>query len=144
MKKILLIVVVLLTLCACGVEKIKNEKEISERLAKEGFVINDVTSQMDDKRINYVAAANNNKYQIEYYVFNEKNDVNDAYKGNKETLEASGKKGKESKKNGYVIYKNEVSDKYSVVIKDAQILIYSSVNIEYKRSLKKVLKNLGY
>ena len=144
MKKVLIMIFTLFTLCACGVEKVKNEKDINERLGNEGFVVNDVTSQMNDKRISYVAAANNNKYQIEYYVFNETSDVNEAYQGNVESFNANGKKGTEKTKKGYTIYIQKLSDKYSVVIKDGKILIYSSVNIEYKKDLKKVLNKLGY
>ena len=144
MKKILIMILALFTLCACGVEKVKNEKDINNRLADEGFVVTDVTVQMNDKRISYVAAANNNKYQVEYYVFREATDAKEAYKGNVDSFNASGKKGKEKTKNGYTIYTQKLSDKYSIVIRDNKILIYSSVNIEYKRDLNKVLNKLGY
>ena len=144
MKKILIMMLALFTLCACGVEKVKNENDINERLSDAGFVVNDVTTQMNDKRISYVAAANNNRYQIEYYVFNEAEDAKEAYKGNVESFQANETKGKEKTKKGYTMYIQQLSDKYNVVIRDKKILIYASINIEYKKDFKKVLKNLGY
>lgn len=147
MKKIFkafIFIAFIMALCACANEKVKDEAEISQRLQDKGFIINDVTAQMDDKRINSVVAANNGKYQIEYYVFNEEEDCKEAYESNKQTFEVSKTKGKEKNKNHYLIYTQKLSDTYNVIIKDDKTLIYSSVNIEYKKDLNKVLKHLGY
>ena len=142
--KIFIMVFVVSILCACGVKKVETVEDIEDRLKKNSFSVTDVTDQMNDKRINYVAAANNGKYQIEYYVFNEEKEANKAYKSNKASFNVSNTKGKEKSTSTYKVYTQELSDTYNVVIIDKKILMYSSVNIEYKKDLKKVLRKLGY
>lgn len=139
---VLILLVVMLS--ACTQKKALSTKEISDKLSNNGFTITDVTSQMEDSNISYVASANNGKFQIEYYVFTDETNAKKAYESNKESFENNKTKGKEQKDETYQKYTQELSDTYNLISRIDNTLIYSSVNIEYKKDLNKVIKDLGY
>ena len=143
--KVILFTTVILTLCACGKKESLSQDEISSSLISQGFDVYDVSEQMEDSNVKKVLAANNGKYQIEYYSFAKDKYAKDAYESNKDTFnKASSKKGKEKSNENYNKYTQELSDTYNCLIRIDNTLVYLSVNIEYKSSAKKVLKNLGY
>lgn len=142
--KILVFVLITLVLGACGDKKSLKPSEVTKKLSDNGFSVIDVTSQMEDKSISYVSSANNGKFQIEYYVFANEKDAKEAYKNNKESFENNKTKGKESKGKSYEKYTQQLSDTYNLITRVDNTLLYSSVNIEYKKDLNKVIKDLGY
>ena len=139
---VLILLVVILS--ACTKKKALSTKEISDKLSNNGFIITDVTNQMEDSNINYVASANNGKFQIEYYVFVDVDNAKKAYESNKASFENNKTKGKEKEAETYQKYTQELSDTYNLIARIDNTLIYSSVNIEYKKVLNKVIKDLGY
>lgn len=142
--KIFVFIFMALMLSACGNKKALTPREITIKLFNNSFSVTDVTSQMEDKSISYVASANNGRFQIEYYVFVNEEDAKKAYKNNKESFESYKTKGKEKAKESYEKYTQQLSDTYNLIIRVDNTLLYSSVNIEYKRDLNKVIKELGY
>lgn len=143
--KIFIMITMLLTLSACS-EKNKLTKDFTlEKLSSNGFLITDVTNQIEDENISYIASANNNKFQIEYYIFVDEKTALKAYKNNKDSFENTSKtKGKEKKSDNYQKYTQKLSDTYNLLLKVDNMLIYSSVNIEYKSDLNKIISDLGY
>ena len=139
---VLILLVVILS--ACTQKKAHSTKEISDKLSNNGFIITDVTNQKEDSNINYVASANNGKFQIEYYVFVDVDNAKKAYESNKASFENNKTKGKEKEAETYQKYTQELSDTYNLIARIDNTLIYSSVNIEYKKVLNKVIKDLGY
>ncbi len=143
-KKIFILLLAAIILTACSKkEPLKSEEAISI-LSSNGFIVTDVTNQMEDDRINYVGSANNGKFQIEYYIFSQEADAKKAYESNKESFENNKTKGKEKKDETYQKYTQELSDTYNVLTRVGNTLLYSSVNIEYKKDLNKVIKAMGY
>lgn len=149
MKKVLSVLgclIILFGLTACGKQEAIKDKDFSDILMSEGFSITDVTSQMEDKNVKSVIAANNGKYQIEYYVFNDDKHATEVYENNRKIFETGTKtKGKERKqKEDYNKYTQELSDTYNTLIRVKNTLLYASINVEYKKDFNNVLGKLGY
>lgn len=141
---IFIMMVIVFILSACGNKKALSKSEISNKLSHNGFIITDVTNQIEDSNISYVSSANNNKFQLEYYVFVDENMAKKAYESNKESFEENKTKGKEKNNGTYQKYTQQLSDTYNLISRVDNTLIYSSVNIEYKKDLNKIIKELGY
>ncbi len=133
-----------LLLTACGEKKTLTADQVSSKLSSNGFTVIDVTNQMEDKNISYVVSANNGRFQIEYYVFVSEEEAKKAYESNKIGFESNKNKGKEKTGETYQKYTRQLSDTYNLLTRVNNTLLYSSVNIEYKKDLNKVIKDLGY
>lgn len=147
MKKIIKLftcLLIIVTLSGCGSKKALKSNDIKNKLSNLGFTINDVTSYMEDKNIKNVITANNGKYQIEFYTFDSKKDAKKAYETNVKNFSINKKNKKEKHKDNYDKFTQELSDTYNMVIRLNNTLLYSSINLEYKRDLNKTIKNLGY
>lgn len=142
--KYLTLILIILTLSACGEKKVLSTSEVLDELYDKGFTVIDVTSQMEDKNITHVSSANNGNYQVEYYVFTSEEKAKKAYESNKEAFENNKTKGKEKNGKTYQKYTQKLSDTYNILVTTNNILIYSSVNIEYKNDLNRLIKDLGY
>ncbi len=142
--KYITLILIVLVLSACGNKKALSKEEIVKKLSSNGFSITDVTNQMEDKNISYIASANNGMFQIEYYVFAKEDDAKKAYEGNKKSFESNKTKGKEKVQDKYEKYTQQLSDTYNMIIRKDNTLLYSSINIKYKKDLKKVIKDLGF
>lgn len=147
MKKIIKLftcLLIIVTLSGCGSKKALKSNDIKNKLSNLGFTINDVTSYMEDKNIKNVITANNGKYQIEFYTFNSKEGAKKAYETNVKNFLINKKNKKEKHEDNYDKFTQELSDTYNMVIRLNNTLLYSSINLEYKRDLNKTIKNLGY
>ncbi len=147
MKKIIKLftcLLIIVTLSGCGSKKALKSNDIKNKLSNLGFTINDVTSYMEDKNIKNVITANNGKYQIEFYTFDSKKDAKKAYETNVKNFTINKKNKKEKHEDNYDKFTQELSDTYNMVIRLNNTLLYSSINLEYKRDLNKTIKNLGY
>ena len=147
MKKIIKLftcLLIIVTLSGCGSKKALKSNDIKNKLSNFGFTINDVTSYMEDKNIKNVITANNGKYQIEFYTFDSKEDAKKAYETNVKNFTINKKNKKEKHEDNYDKFTQELSDTYNMVIRLNNTLLYSSINLEYKRDLNKTIKNLGY
>lgn len=143
--KVLSILLMLIILTACSSEKVSlNKKQFSEKISNLGFIVSDNTSFMEDDTIRTSISAHNGKYQIEYYIFKDKKRAEEAYESNKKYFEGNKKKGKEEKAETYTKYVQELSDTYNTLERVDNTLFYASINVEYKKDLKKVLKELNY
>lgn len=144
--KLFTFIFLIILLSGCGKEKVAlSKEEFAEKLGEQGFIVSDVTTQIEDENITFVASASNNLYQIEVYVFKDDNYAKEAYKTNKESfVNLTNEKGKEKTNDNYEKYTQSLSDTYNMVVRLDNTLVYSSVNKEYKKSLDKVIKNIGY
>lgn len=143
--KFFIIFMVLITLSACSEKKELTKDFVLKKASSNGFLITDSTNQIEDENISYIASLNNDKYQIEYYIFVNEKTAKEAYKNNKESFDNSSKtKGKEKNNDNYQKYTQKLSDTYNLLLRKDNMLIYSSVNIEYKNDLNKVISDLGY
>lgn len=148
MKKFLKIIIILLFICfsvGCSEnKKALTKKQITNKLSSMEFYVDDNTKLMEDSTIKTALSAYNGKYQIEYYIFKDKNRAEEAYSSNKKYFENNKKNGKEKKKDNYTKYTQELTDTYNVLTRVDNTLLYMSTNIEYKREVKNILKEINY
>ena len=143
--KIVIVLLVVLILTGCGAKKTAlNQKQITDKLYKLEFFVDDNTKLMEDSTMRTALSAYNSKYQIEYYIFKDEKRAKEAFQDNKKYFDNNGKKGKEKTKENYSKYVQELSDTYNVLTRVDNTLLYISSNIEYKSDIKKVLKELNY
>lgn len=142
--KVLTVFLVVILLSGCTAKEALNEVQISNKLSEEGFIVSDLTNQMEDEEVSKVIVANNSKYSIEYYIFKTEEKAKQAYENNKDMFENNKKNGKEKSEETYQKYTQELSDTYNSLTQVGNTLLYASVNIEYKSDLKTVLKNINY
>lgn len=148
MKKIfkaILCVTLVLTLCSCGKKNELTKEEATKIFEANSFTVFDSTSQMEDSNVKSIISANNNKFQVEFTVYNNEKDAQKLYDTNKEYFESTGKtKGSEATGDGYVKYVQKLSDTYNVIERVGNTVLYVSTNIEYKNEVKNILSKLGY
>ncbi len=142
--KILMFLFIIVALSGCGSKKVLKPSDVQNRLSSLGFSINDITNYMEDKNIKSVITANNGKYQIEFFTFNSKKNAKEAYNTNVKSFLANKNVKKEKNEDNYDKFTQELSDTYNVVIRLDNTLLYSSINLEYKNDLNKVIKKLNY
>jgi len=144
--KVLIAFVLIVLLSGCGAKKGLSKKEINNKLFGLGFDIYDVTDKIEDKSVKTVLSANyKGKYQIEYYAFDNEDSAEKAFKSNKnELIKSNGDKGKTKSGSNYDRYIQQLSDKYIVVTRVDNTLVYVFSNIDYKKDIKKVLKKINY
>lgn len=142
--KILMFLFIIVALSGCGSKKVLKPSDVQNKLSSLGFSINDITNYMEDKNIKSVITANNGKYQIEFFTFNSKKNAKEAYNTNVKSFLANKNVKKEKNEDNYDKFTQELSDTYNVVIRLDNTLLYSSINLEYKNDLNKVIKKLNY
>ena len=142
--KILMFLFIIVALSGCGSKKVLKPSDVQNKLSSLGFSINDITNYMEDKNIKSVITANNGKYQIEFFTFNSKKNAKEAYNTNVKSFLANKNVKKEKNEDNYDKFNQELSDTYNVVIRLDNTLLYSSINLEYKNDLNKIIKKLNY
>lgn len=142
--KILMFLFIIVALSGCGSKKVLKPSDVQNKLSSLGFSINDITNYMEDKNIKSVITANNGKYQIEFFTFNSKKNAKEAYNTNVKSFLANKNVKKEKNEDNYDKFTQKLSDTYNVVIRLDNTLLYSSINLEYKNDLNKIIKKLNY
>ena len=143
--KILLVIIVLIMLSACSKGSKISEKTLEDKLYKMNFTTKDVTSEMEDSSIKKVILATNNKIQIEYYVFKSEDSAKNAYNTNIKNLKLNkDAKIKEKNNKNYSKCSQTSKNMYTVIVRTKNTMIYSSSNVNYKSSINKAMKKLGY
>ena len=143
--KILTLILMIIMLCACSSSNKITKDTLESKLSKLDFITRDVTLEIKDSSISKAIVADNNKVQIEFYIFKSKESADNAYNNNKKALEENKDyKVKESKHVKYTKSVQKTKEFYNVVIKTDDMVIYSAVNINYKKDLKSALRKLGY
>lgn len=148
-KKILFIVtlIMIITLTGCGKKTALTKEEFNEKLISEGFIITEITKEINDSNIIYAAAVSNNDYQFEYHIYKNNDACKKSFNSNKKALgSGKSKKDKENIKNGenYSKYSITSSEEYKSITRVDNTFVYASLNIENKDSFNKVLKALKY
>lgn len=143
--KLLCFTFVLLTLTACGSKTELTEKQMDKILTEKGFLINDFSGQIEDKNVKTVKIATNKDYQIEYYIFKEEKLAKEAFTNNIKTFEDLNKtEGKTKNSDNYDKYTQKLSDTYNSLTRVGKMLVYASINIDYKSDFEKVIRALNY
>lgn len=145
LSKILLVLVALFTLTACGAKEEVSVNDFKSIMREEGFYVTDITDDMEDSNINQVLTANNREFQMEFYVFKSEDTAKEAFSSNKEMFnQDKDYEGKEKNEDTYDEYIQETSDYYNVLKRVGKTLLYASVNVDYKGDVKSAINKLGY
>lgn len=143
--KVVLVVIFLFIFTACANKKVIKEKDAVIKFQENGFFVNDLTDTVEDSNIVSFLSADNKKVVIEYYSYKTDAIAQKAYEKNTKLFKSNKKgKAKEEKKDSYQKYTQTTEDNYNVVIRFSNTLIYSSVDIEYKKDLNKAISKIGY
>ena len=155
---VIVLVVILILAIILGIVFVSLNKEKTSISANDfkssmqgkGYIIQDATSQFssyDYIEQVYLAISNEYSYQIEFYVLSDEAYATSFYNNNKSNFESS--KGdvaaetNASLKN-YSKYTLSSNNKYSVVSRIDNTVIYLNVDSSYKDTVKDLLDELGY
>lgn len=125
--------------------------EFKDIMEDKDFEIIDAIDQVDDYDNNikkaYIALEEDYAYQIEFYRLDEEEDAIYFYNTNKEIFENS--KSSSSAETSVSMGNNSKytltsGDKYKVVSRIENTVIYLDVDEEYKDEIKEILKEIGY
>lgn len=144
--KIFICFMLVITLCGCGSKKALSKDKMNSKLYSLGFDVYDVSDKIEDKSVKTLLSANyRGNFQIEYYEFKNKDDAKKVFDADKkELIKSNGDKGKTKEGSNYDRFVQQISDKYAVVTRIDNTLIYVFANVDYKKDIKSNLKKIGY
>ncbi len=150
---LILICITLFTVTGCfgNNKKSITTEEFETKLKKKNFIINDVKatqfSDVPEISKGVIAIDETNNYQIEFYECTSTESAKTMYERNKQIFESD--KGNNSAYtnvdlNDYQKYTLTTSDKYKVLTRINNTLIYINADKKYKNNIKKILKEINY
>ncbi len=158
MKKVKILLASLLTLAVLfgfsGCGKNKNPitaKEFKSKMEEKSYTVTTSTNQYSNSSIkeSYIAVAKNYGYQIEFIVLDSDDSAISMYRTNESNFEVE--KNKATVKSyttvslaNYAKYTLLANNKYKVISRIGNTLIYIDANANYKDEIKTVLDELGY
>lgn len=142
--------VVLFTLTGCGNKTSITSDDFKNKMESNGYTVQDATSQMASydyiKKV-YIAISNDSTYQIEFYELSDSDYATSFFNNNKSIFEDS--KSSVSTETSVNLgnhnkYSLTANDKFKVVSRIDNTVIYLDVDENYKSSVKDILDDLGY
>lgn len=142
--------VVLFTLTGCGNKTSITSDDFKNKMESNGYTVQDATSQMASydyiKKV-YIAISNDSTYQIEFYELSDSDYATSFFNNNKSIFENS--KSSVSTETSVNLgnhnkYSLTANDKFKVVSRIDNTVIYLDVDENYKSSVKDILDDLGY
>ena len=151
MKKVLSLILIMLSLLLFGCSKKEITKEEFQKIMeKEEFSVVDVKDQFKKYEYvkgAYIAVSPDATYQVEFYIFENNENANSFYKLNQEIFESQGSGGNLStsvNSNTYSKYSITTDSKYNYIARINNTVLYSTVDKKYKDNINKIVKKLGY
>ena len=162
MKKslIIIIAVIILVIIGGGIGIILNNlnrdktsitaTSFKNHMEDKGYILTDANSQFEEydyiKQV-YIAVSNDYGFQIEFYELTDDSYAMNFYNNNKSIFESS--KGSDATQTkvglkNYSKYTLSSNEKYSVVSRIDNTVIYVNVDENYKDTVKDILDELGY
>ena len=142
--KVLVLIFMVTLLTGCGKKRAENMEQITTRLENLGYNVSEIHADVPDKNISMIKIANNNLYQFEFIKFNSDENAKEVFQNDVDLFKKVNKKGKLKEKNDFDKFTQELSDTYNVVVRNKNIVVYISVNIEHKKDVNKALKELKF
>lgn len=149
---LVILIIMLFTLSACNTKE--ERKPISSDSFKlvaedDDYTVKDVTDTLKNKKgiKEAIVASVKTDYQIEYYVLDDKETAQKMYARNKnrfENVKSSLDKAEVTETDNYSEYKVTSRNRYMLVCKIDNTLIYASVEEKYKDNVTNLIKRLGY
>lgn len=149
---LVILIIMLFTLSACNTKE--ERKPISSDSFKlvaedDDYTVKDVTDTLKNKKgiKEAIVASVKTDYQIEYYVLDDNETAQKMYARNKnrfENVKSSLDKAEVTETDNYSEYKVTSRNRYMLVCKIDNTLIYASVEKKYKDNVTNLIKRLGY
>lgn len=142
--------VVLFTLTGCGNKTSITSDDFKNKMESNGYTVQDATNQMASydyiKKV-YIAISNDSTYQIEFYELSDSDYATSFFNNNKSIFEDS--KSSVSTETSVNLgnhnkYSLTANDKFKVVSRIDNTVVYLDVDENYKSSVKDILDDLGY
>ena len=156
MKKVLkllvsisLSLILVLTLTGCKKTALSPD-DFKKKMESKEFEVIDTMDQMPEESIvtqSYLALAPKSVYKIEYYKFSSEENAKNFYSTNKKIFEASaGSVSGEAEVNlkNHSKYSLTSNKRFMVVSRIDDTAVYIDADKEYKDTIKKILKDIGY
>lgn len=154
------IIVFILLLVLGGVFLIKNvlnqeknsitAEEFKSVMENKGYIIINAKEQFDGFNYIqdvYIAMSDDGEYQIEFYKMSDKEDATMFYEHNKSVFESSKSSSSAQTNNdmkNYSKYTLQSNNKYMVISRIEDTVVYVNVDSKYKDNIKDILKEIGY
>lgn len=139
-----------LTGCSTDKDPISAET-FTQKMEKAGLEINDQSKEApEDLGMSEVRVAfDEGKYQIEFYTFDKEEDAKSMYNYVQENLEKqyeseSGRVRTSKSVGNHASYKLSADEKYFVVSRIGNTLVYSAATSDYKNQVKELVEDIGY
>ena len=145
-----LLITIIFTMTSCGKKTSITSENFKNIMEEKNYIIKDATSQMSNydyiKQV-YIAISNDYTFQIEFYEFSDNDYAISFFNNNKQIFEDS--KSQNSVETSVSTDNNAKytltdNDKYKVISRIDNTIIYLNVNKDYKTSVKDILDELGY
>ena len=135
---------------ACGKKTAITSSDFKEKMESKGYTVEDATSQFSDydyvKQV-YIALNSDSEYQIEFYELSDNDNASSFFNNNRSTFEQS-KSSSSSETSSSVgntsKYTLTTNDKFKLLSRIDNTVIYLDVSEEYKSEVKDIIKELGY
>lgn len=149
-KKILAITLLLITLLLTGCGDVKaslQDDEFKITMEERDFTVSDKTKkvQEDNKTVElaYTATKKDKSYKVKYYSFKSEQAAQAFYAKEKQAFGGIGATTDLDISN-FQKYTQTYNDKYGVVSRISNTVVYVKANKEYKEEIKKLLLDIGY
>lgn len=125
-------------------------EEFKSTMQNKGYIIIDAKEQFDEYEYikdAYIAMTDDGEYQIEFYKMSDKENATMFYKHNKSVFESSKSSSSAQTNNdmkNYSKYTLQSDNKYMVVSRIEDTVVYVKVDSKYKEQIKNLLKEIGY
>lgn len=158
-KKIVIIIAIIIAIIILGICLMlilaKNKtpitaEEFKSKMEEKGYVIGDASEQFEEYgyiKKSYIAADKDYKYQIEFYEIIDNDYATSFFNLNKQVFEnTKGNVATETSVNlkNYSIYRVSTENKYRVLSRIDNTVVYVDVDDIHKDEVKGILEDLGY
>lgn len=119
-------------------------------MENKGYIIIDAKKQFDGYNYiqdAYIAMNDKGEYQIEFYKMSDKENATMFYEHNKSVFESSKSSSSAQTNNdmkNYSKYTLQSNDKYMVISRVEDTVVYVKVDSKYKDNIKDILKEIKY
>lgn len=138
---------IIILLVGCSKKKISTEK-FRKTLEKDNFVVTDIVKSEKNGVLNFSQANDkDNKYQIEFYQFDNNENAKLAFHNLRLDLYSIAVKGSTSgsiERKNYLKFVLTNDDKYYSLSLIDNTLIFAYTSLDNKSELKNIVKKLGY
>lgn len=137
----------LIGICGCGSKQPVTVSEFNEIMEEKGFSVSDVTDHVKADYVEAISLAVADDYQIEFYVFSDKDSAASVMEQNRSVFEENeGNAATQITKNlsNYSFFSLQSEGMYRMVSRIDNTLLYAVVDKSYKDEIVEIIKELGY